>query len=67
MAAVTEGKIKQLRNSDSLEFGDFRILTEIQVVCQDCNTQFDAIELLERGGCNCPADEKDNIVIRVME
>jgi hypothetical protein len=54
MAAVTEGKIEQLRDSDSLELGEFRILTEIQVVCEDCNTQFDAVDLLERGGCNCP-------------
>lgn len=57
MTAVTEGKIQQLRDSDTLELGDFRILTEIQVVCEDCNTQFDAVELLERGGCNCPANE----------
>jgi hypothetical protein len=57
MAAVTEGKIEQLRDSDSLKLGDFRILTEIQVVCEDCNTQFDAVELLERGGCNCPVDK----------
>jgi hypothetical protein len=56
MAAVTEGKIEQLRDSDSLELGEFRILTEIQVVCEDCNTQFDAVDLLERGGCNCPTD-----------
>jgi hypothetical protein len=57
VAAVTEGKIEQLRDSDTLDLGDFRILTEIQVVCEDCNTQFDAVELLKRGGCNCPTAE----------
>jgi predicted component of type VI protein secretion system len=58
MTAVTEGKIQQLRDGDSLELGDFRILTEIQIVCEDCNTQFDAVELLERGSCNCPVTEE---------
>jgi hypothetical protein len=57
MAAVTEGKLEQLRDSDRLTLGEFRTLPEIRVVCEDCNTQFGAVELLERGGCNCSADE----------
>lgn len=56
MAAVTEGKLEQLRDSGSLNLGEFRTLTEIQVVCEECNTQFDVVELLERGGCNCSVD-----------
>jgi hypothetical protein len=57
MAAVTEGKLEQLRDSDRLELGDFRTLAEIQIVCEDCNTPFDVVELLERGGCNCRSEE----------
>jgi hypothetical protein len=57
MAAVTEGKLEQLRDSGRLTLGEFRTLPEIRVVCEDCNTQFDAVELLERGGCDCSADE----------
>jgi hypothetical protein len=57
MAAVTEGSLDQLRNSDQLDLGDFRTLADIQVVCEDCNTQFDVVELLERGGCDCPAEK----------
>lgn len=53
IAAVTEGKLEQLRNSDRLNLGKFRTLAEIQVICEECNTQFDAVELLERGGCDC--------------
>ncbi|WP_336135202.1 rod-determining factor RdfA [Natronomonas amylolytica] len=57
MAAVTEGKLEQLRDGGHLTLGEFRTLAEIRVVCEDCNTQFDLVELLERGGCNCSADE----------
>lgn len=51
--SVTEGKLSQLAETDRLHLGDFRTLVDIRVVCEDCNTQFDAIELLERGQCNC--------------
>lgn len=51
--SVTEGKIEQLQKTDQIILGDFRILTNIQVVCEDCNSQFDVAELLDRGGCNC--------------
>jgi hypothetical protein len=53
MVSVTEGKLEQLRDSDELTIGEFRTLGDIQVVCEDCNTQFDVIELLDRGGCHC--------------
>jgi hypothetical protein len=53
MVSVTEGKLEQLRNSDELTLGEFRTLANIRVVCEDCNTQFDVLNLLSRGGCNC--------------
>lgn len=51
--SVTAGKLEQLRASGHLELGTFRTLVDVRVVCEDCNTQFSAIELLERGHCNC--------------
>lgn len=51
--SVTEGKLEQFRDNDELTLGEFRMLVDIQVVCEDCNTQFDVLELLDRGGCNC--------------
>lgn len=54
--SVTDGKIEQLRNTDQLDIGTFRTLIDIRIVCEDCNTQFDIIELLERGHCNCSED-----------
>lgn len=57
MAAVTEGKLEQLRDSGRLTLGEFRTLAEINVVCEDCNTQLDVVELLEQGGCTCQPPE----------
>ena len=51
--SVTEGKLEQFRDNDELTLGEFRTLVDIRVVCEDCNTQFDVLELLDRGGCNC--------------
>ena len=51
--SVTEGKLEQFRDNDELTLGEFRTLVDIRVVCEDCNTQFDILELLDRGGCNC--------------
>ena len=53
MVSVTEGKLEQLGNSGALTLGDFRTIAEIQVICEDCNTQYDVLELLDRGGCEC--------------
>jgi len=53
MATVTGGKLEQLRASDELTLGEFRTLADIRVVCEDCNSQFDVLDLLNQGGCNC--------------
>ena len=53
MATVTGGKLEQLRDSDELTLGEFQTLAGIRVICEDCNTQFDVLDLLNRGGCNC--------------
>ena len=50
---VTEGKLEQLRSGGHLDVGSFRTLVDVRVVCEDCNTQFDVVDLLERGRCEC--------------
>jgi len=55
MVSVTEGKLKQLQTSGELTLGEFRTLADIRVVCEDCNTQFNVLDLLDRGGCSCEA------------
>ncbi len=51
--SVTEGNIEQLRDSGHLTLGDFRVLVDIRVLCEECNTQYDVDTLLETGGCAC--------------
>lgn len=51
--SVTKGKLEQLRDSADLTLGEFRTLVDVRVICEDCNGQYDVVELLERGGCNC--------------
>lgn len=53
MESVTHGKLEQLRDSDQFTLGEFQTLANIQVVCEDCNNQFDILELLDQGGCYC--------------
>lgn len=53
MASVTEGKLEQLRASDELTLSEFRTLADIRVICEDCNTRYDILDLLSQGGCSC--------------
>ncbi|SDK06666.1 rod-determining factor RdfA [Natronorubrum texcoconense] len=53
--AVTESKLARLRATDRLDIGSHRVLTNVQVVCEDCHSQYDVSELLEAGGCDCNA------------
>ena len=51
--SVTAGKLEQLRDSGELRLGEFRTLVDIRVVCEECNAQYDVVELLENAGCDC--------------
>lgn len=51
--SVTEGKLEQLRDGGHLTLGEFRTLVDVRVVCEDCNGQYDVVDLLEAGGCDC--------------
>lgn len=50
--AVVESKLDQLRDEE-LTLGDVRVITDVRVVCQDCGAQYDAVDLFDRGGCDC--------------
>jgi len=51
--SVTESSLEQLRDTGRLTLGDFRLFIDVDVLCEDCGAQYGAIELLERGGCEC--------------
>lgn len=53
LRAVTMTNIKRLRNNDRVDLGDFDILTDVQVLCQDCGSAFSIEKLVDDGSCNC--------------
>jgi hypothetical protein len=50
---VTSGKLEQLRERGDLSLGSFRTVVDVKVVCEDCHSQYDVLDLLDRGGCDC--------------
>jgi len=52
-AVVTEDKLESLRSTGRVHLGDFRVLVDVQVFCEDCERQFDITELLEARRCSC--------------
>lgn len=51
--AVATGKLEDLSKGQDLILGDFGVSVEIRIYCEDCETQYPASELLERGSCGC--------------
>lgn len=51
--SVTEGQLKQLQAASNFAVGSIRVLVDVQVYCEECNSQYEVAELLERGGCDC--------------
>lgn len=51
--SVAEKSLEQLDSADRISLGEFRLFIEITVLCEDCNTQYELVELLREGSCNC--------------
>ena len=56
LVAVIERNLTSLRSTHKLRLGDFDVLVDTQVYCRDCGTQYEVIQLLERGGCDCDTE-----------
>ena len=52
-AAVTEDTVAQLERGDVLDIGEFNVLVNVTVTCEDCKTQYTIRDLLDQGGCEC--------------
>lgn len=52
-AAVTEQRVRQLRDGGELDIGEFRTIVDVSVVCERCGRQYGASELIDRGACAC--------------
>jgi hypothetical protein len=58
ISVVTESGLDRLVKAEDITLGDFEVLVDVQVYCADCGAQYEAVELIERGGCDCePADD----------
>lgn len=57
LTTVTDEKLDRLRKTDRIELGEFRLFTEVNVLCEECGSQYGVSELLDRGGCDCGDDE----------
>lgn len=53
LVAVAENGLQSLRDTDRISLGDFSLLVDIRVFCEECGTQRPIVELLEDGGCEC--------------
>ena len=55
--AVVENSLDTLRNAGAVAVGEFDVLIDVRVFCSDCGRQYDVVDLLDRGGCDCEPDE----------
>ena len=53
MKTIIEGKVTQLRDADHLTLGEFELFLNVQVLCEDCGTQYQISELLDTRSCDC--------------
>jgi hypothetical protein len=53
LTAVTRRNVENLRSTGRLDVGPVDVITDVQVVCEECGRQYDAVELIERGVCRC--------------
>ncbi|WP_224337621.1 rod-determining factor RdfA [Haloprofundus halobius] len=58
-ATVTEGNLEQLQGNEHITLGEFRLLVEMSVLCEECGAQYGIDDLLERGGCDCQPDSSN--------
>lgn len=54
--SVIKNSLRQLRKSSKISLGDFRLFMRVEVLCEDCNSQYQVTDLLKRGGCDCELD-----------
>ncbi|MFC5368938.1 rod-determining factor RdfA [Salinirubrum litoreum] len=51
--AVTTNVVERLADRGALSVGSVDALVDVQVVCRDCESQYQVEELIDRGGCDC--------------
>jgi hypothetical protein len=57
LSAVTERSVDRFRDKERLNIGEFRVLVNVEILCEDCNRTYAVSNLLERGTCECDLEE----------
>ncbi|WP_336003461.1 rod-determining factor RdfA [Halorientalis halophila] len=50
---VASDALERLRETEALALGEFDVLVDVTVLCDDCGRQHDVGTLLDQGGCDC--------------
>ena len=58
LVAVAENNLQQLRNTGELSLGEFTVILDVQVLCEDCGESYAITDLLDRGGCDCAMESE---------
>jgi hypothetical protein len=56
LSTITNDKLEQLQATDQLTLGEFNVLLDLRVLCEDCGTQYQLNELLDARTCECGQD-----------
>jgi hypothetical protein len=56
LSTITNGKLDQLQKADQLTLGEFNVLLDLRVLCEDCGTQYQLSDLLDARTCECGQD-----------
>ena len=60
MTTIVESKVERLRSTDRITLGEFNLLVDMRVLCEDCGAQYQVAELFERGSCECSEPTSEN-------
>jgi hypothetical protein len=50
---VAENRLEGLRSAGEISLGEFRVILDLRVICEDCGTQQDFTTLVKEDGCEC--------------
>jgi hypothetical protein len=53
LIAVAEDRLRGLQSAGRISVGDFRVILDFQIMCEDCGTQKEFTSFIRQGGCNC--------------
>lgn len=50
---VTKRMVTSLENCEGFTLGEISVLTDVQILCEDCRQSYTVSELIESNGCEC--------------